>query len=622
MLRITQQDSADAAKKYYSTADYYTEGQEIVGNWGGKGAAMLGLQGEVDKKAFDQLCDNLDPRDGSPLTVRTRAGRRVGYDFTWSVPKSVSVLYGLTNDDLIAKAVREAVEATMRDMEAEMRTRVRKDGKEEDRDTGNMIWSEFIHTTSRPVEGIPDPQLHVHAFVFNATFDDKEQRWKAGQFALLKRDAPYFEALFRMRLAEKLQDQGYGIERTKDAFEITGVPQTAIKRFSRRTKVIEEFAAENHIVDPVKKAELGAETRERKNLKLGWKELRQEWVKRLPKEERLALATVYQRKKPSSIVHGRESDAVDYALDHCFTREAVVPERKLLTEAMKRGVGTASAASIKKEMTKRALIVSTIDGRRMATTREMLGSEQKIIDFARKGRGQYRPFVEADRPLLRGWLNAGQQAAVKHILGSRDRVTLVRGVAGTGKTTLEQELRDAFFEAGIPVAALAQSAAASRGVLREEAGFAEADTVARFLKDQQMQDGARGGVVLVDEASLLGTQDLRKLFETAQRIEARVILVGDRKQHRSVSAGEPLLLLEEKAGMPVIELKEIIRQKGDYRKAAKALSEGKVEAGFKELDRMGWIKEVSDEGATRPSPRPTSARPRRRNATGNTKPRW
>src|ERR1700674_1752878 len=90
MIRITQQDSASGAKRYYATADYYSEGQELVGRWGGKGAARLGLSGTVDKLSFDRLCDNLHPTSGKPLTARTNADRTVGYDFTFSVPKSVS----------------------------------------------------------------------------------------------------------------------------------------------------------------------------------------------------------------------------------------------------------------------------------------------------------------------------------------------------------------------------------------------------------------------------------------------------------------------------------------------------------------------------------------------------
>src|ERR1700722_3931153 len=262
MLRITQQDSAKDAKRYYASADYYSE--EIVGLWGGEGARRLGLEGVVDKESFERLCDNRDPASGRKLTVRTRADRTVGYDFTWSVPKSVSLLYGMTGDQGILDAFRAAVAESMHDIESEMKTRVRKAGKDADRVTGNIVWAEFIHTTSRPVDGVPDPQLHAHCFVFNTTWDEEESRWEAGQFRDLKRDAPYFQAGFRVRLANKLQDLGFAVERKRDDFEIAGVPAAVTKRFSRRTQEIEKVAAERGILDPKRKAELGAETREKK----------------------------------------------------------------------------------------------------------------------------------------------------------------------------------------------------------------------------------------------------------------------------------------------------------------------------------------------------------------------
>ena len=91
---------------------------------------------------------------------------------------------------------------------------------------------------------------------------------------------------------------------------------------------------------------------------------------------------------------------------------------------------------------------------------------------------------------------------------------------------------------------------------------------------------------------LLGTRDMGQLFDVAEAVGARVILVGDRRQHRSVTAGEPLKLLEETAGLQVAEVTEILRQQGDYKKAAEALSEGRTEEGFAELDKLGWIKQV------------------------------
>ena len=594
MIRITQQNSAKDAKRYYATADYYSEGQELVGSWGGKAAARLGLAGTVGKESFERLCDNLDPRTEKSLTVRNRSERTVGYDFTFSVPKSVSLLYAMTADEEIMNAFRESVDETMREVELEMKTRVRKGGRDENRTTGNMVWAEFIHTTSRPVDGVPDPQLHAHVFAFNSTWDEQEDRWKAGQFRELKRDAPYFQAAFRVRLANRLQDLGFGVERKRDDFEIMGLKPDVLKRFSRRTALIEKMAAEKGITDPNRKAELGAETREKKSKALSMDQLRDAWGNRMAVAERHNLEGVSCKATSYPRHANGETQAVDHALEHSFVREAVMPERKLLTEALKRGLGSVTVEDTSRELRDRPLIRSDVAGRTMATTKEMLSLETKLVEFSKNGRGRCRPLGDPERACSRTWFNAGQKAAVAHVLGSRDRVMIIRGVAGTGKTTLEQEIGEALAEVGRPVVAVAQSVKASRDVLRNEAGFENADTVARFLKDQEMQQSARNGVVLVDEASLLGTRDLHKVFAVAEEVNARVILVGDRKQHRSVNAGEPLKLLEERAGLPVAEVTDILRQQGNYKKAARALSEGRTEEAFKALDQLGWIKQVPD----------------------------
>src|SRR5665213_1545582 len=321
MIRITQQNSAKDAKRYYATADYYSEGQELVGSWGGKGAARLGLEGTVDKFSFERLCANLDPGPGERLTVRTRTERTVGYDFTFSVPKSVSLLYAMSGDEGIMDAFRSAVDETMREMEAEMKTRVRMGGKDEDRVTGNMAWAEFIHTTSRPVDGVPDPQLHAHVFVFNTTWDEEEKRWKAGQFRELKRDAPYFQAAFRVRLANKRQDQGFGVERKRDDFEIAGIQADVLGRFSRRTALIEKLAEERGITDPERKAELGAETREKKDAALSWESIRKEWNARVSDKERDMLAAVHRREKEAIRPEPFHKQAVNHAIEHSFVRD-------------------------------------------------------------------------------------------------------------------------------------------------------------------------------------------------------------------------------------------------------------------------------------------------------------
>ena len=159
MIRISQQDSAAAAKSYYSKADYYSEGQELVGSWGGKGADRLGLSGTVDKDSFERLCDNLDPTNRR-ATDGPHAGRTHASVMTSPsrCPRAFRCFTRRTRRPGHPRCLprRRSMRRCAR-WKREMKTRVRTGGQDINRITGNMVWAEFIHTTSRPVDGIPDP---------------------------------------------------------------------------------------------------------------------------------------------------------------------------------------------------------------------------------------------------------------------------------------------------------------------------------------------------------------------------------------------------------------------------------------------------------------------------------
>lgn len=593
MLRITQNVHASGAKSYYSTADYYSEGQELTGQWRGVAARRLGLEGNVRQADWDALCDNRHPQTGKRLTPRRKTERTVGYDFNFHVPKSVSLLYATTRDERLLDAFRDAVDGTMRALEEEMSTRVRKGGKNENRRTGNLAWGEFVHFTSRPVGGIPDPHLHAHCFVFNTTWDEQEQSFKAGQFREIKRDAPYFEAMFHSRFAERLTELGLPIERRGKGWELAGVGKPLIDKFSRRTAQIEEMAREKGIENVGAKAELGAKTRERKQKNMSMAELGQVWRERMSGQELHALATLERKlggdAEPAD--EGAAVRAVEFAIDHVFARKSVVPERHLLAEALRHSVGQATVEQVTDQARQADLIVGQRDQRAMVTTRRVLAEERQIITYARNGRGTCFPYRKRHDRFQRDWLNAAQKKAVKHILESRDRIIVVRGAAGVGKTTLMTEAVETIEGAGIKVFAFAPSASASRGTLRD-AGFQNAETVATLLKSEKLQKEAAGQLIWIDEAGQLGTQTMVELFALAERIDARLLLSGDRYQHGSVERGAALRLLEEEAGLVPAEVKEIQRQKGAYKEAVAALSEGRTAEGFRKLDALGWVREI------------------------------
>lgn len=596
MLRITQCTNTDRAKSYYSSADYYLDGQELPGVWRGKGAERLGLSGAVASEDWQRICDRQDPATGKSLYRRRKDYRTCGYDFNFHVPKSVSLLYAETQDERLLDAFRDAVGATMQDIESEAATRVRKQGQNEDRQTGNLIWGEFIHTTSRPVDGIPDPHLHAHCFVINATYDGEEQAWKAAQFRELKRDSPYFQALFHGRLARRLADLGLPIERTRSGWEVGPLNKKLLDKFSRRTAQIEAKAKELGITSPEAKSELGAKTRASKAKHLTLKELQAEWRSWLTDAESEQLQAVIGRLGGDAppIDPAATQGAIEFALTHELERESVAAERRVLTTAMNRAVGEIPPEAILAAFPKVDLIRRTQHGRAYVTTHEVLAEEREIVAFAKRGRGACHPLGTQGYVFKRDWLNDSQRLAVRHVLTSRDKVISVEGKAGVGKTTLMQETVEAIKAGGTKVFAFAPSAAASRGVLRDE-GFGEADTLKTLLVDRKVQEKAIGSVLWIDEAGLVGTRDMRDLFRLADELGARVLLTGDRYQHGSVGRGAVLRLLEEEAGIKPASVKEIQRQKGAYKEAVAHLSEGRTLEGFNALDRLGWVKEFDSE---------------------------
>jgi len=515
MLRIIQNRSSASAQSYYSKADYYSEGQELAGYWGGKGAAQLGLAGEIQQRDFHAMCDNKHPGTGERLTPRTKSDRTVGYDFNFHVPKGISVAYMLTQDERILEAFRESVRETMQELEADTKTRVRMRGRDDERVTGNLAWGEFIHFTARPVQGVPDPHLHAHCFVFNQTFDAQEQRWKAAQFRDIKRDAPYFQAAFYARFAQRLNAMGYPVVRKGKQWDLAGVPKSLSQKFSRRTQQVEEHAKEKGIRSDKEKDKLGAKTREKKVKELTLPELRDLWRQRLTDDEQAALSKLAEHKADGT---ARSPDAprlaMEHAVEHCFERNSVVPKRELLAEALCYGIGEISVNEAHEQVQEQGVIVRHWLGRDLATTPAVLAEEQAMLAFARSGRDQAES-LNAAWQLKREWLNAGQQAAVRHVLESRDRVLMIKGMAGTGKTSLMQEAVEAIEAGGHEVFTFAPSAEASRNVLRSE-GFTNATTVAELLQSEQLQQAAAS--VGARERLLAGQQRLVQLRQSKTRV--------------------------------------------------------------------------------------------------------
>jgi conjugative relaxase-like TrwC/TraI family protein len=612
MIRMIQSTSSKQAKAYFSNAldkaDYYINDVELQGKFFGKLCDRLGISSTATKEVFFALCENRHPVTKEKLTPRNKAGRTTGYDISFHAPKSVSIGHVFSEDNRILQAFETSVRETMKELEQAAKTRIRKNGAYDDRATGELIWAEFIHQTSRSAgDGItPDMHLHSHNYVFNLSFDETENRFKAAKFREVMQSMPYYQAAFHKRLADELVKKGYAIRKTDHSFELEGVEEKLIRHFSKRTDQIGKVAKEKNITDSKALAELGAKTRARKQKGLSMQDLRDDWkhqiaqltqpetgkeFEKAPEPTRISLPDLTVKPKAEKPNLKTAQACLNHALQHCFERASVVPSTQLMAEAYRYGLGSpeVSVSAIRAAFEADDRLISIKRGTRiLCTTKEVLKEEKRMVDLAREGMGKITP-IYTNAPTIDN-VNEQQKQAIAHVLTTSSRVSIIRGAAGTGKTTLMKEAKRWIEASGKSIIAVAPTAEASRGVLRQD-GFNDAETVAKLLTDSKLQEQLKGQVLWVDEAGLLSTQQAVKLLELARKHNARLVLSGDTKQHRAIERGDAMRILSTVGHIHPAEVRLIQRQKNAlYRDAVNDLSNGLVADAFQKLDVMGAVK--------------------------------
>jgi conjugative relaxase-like TrwC/TraI family protein len=612
--------SSAQASSYYEADDYYSEGGLSPSEWRGAGAEALGLSVEVDRDQFRELLDGKVAGEQLGTFRDGQLEHRPGWDVTLSAPKSVSIMAEVAGDRRLIAAHGEAVRTAMAHVEKHMAaTRIREGGTVTREATGNLVIASFQHGTSRA----QDPQLHTHNVIMNATRDE-DGAWRSLEPRAIYQLQKQIGAIYRQELALKVRELGYEIEAGKDSlFEIKGVSTEVIGAFSTRSAEIEAALAERgtsrDAASAAEKQMAALDTREAKvaadhaGLVAEWRETAS--GAGFGAAERMAMIEQAEAKAadPSHRADiemqgdGAAARSVAHAADKLGERQSVFSAAALREEAGRVGLGKVGYAQIGTAIeaaTKQGeLIDRTHIDRRGAkfagfTTRQNVETEAKMLRIEAEGRCARSPIAsplaaakavasasaQAERAGY-GW-NADQRSATEQLLTSRNRITALQGYAGTAKTTtvLATVAREAEVR-GIAVTALAPTASAAM-VLGEALGT-RGDTVARHLLSPERPDSTRPAVWIVDEASLLSARDTARLFDLADKHDARIILVGDVKQLGSVEAGAAFAQLQG-VGMDTAKLAEIVRQtNASTKEAVLASIEGDAKKALAALDRGG-----------------------------------
>ena len=594
--------AAGAGAGGYYTAlardDYYTQGGEPSGQWVGQGAAGLGLAGAVAEADLQQVLHGFDKTGSKPLVQGAGEKHYAGWDLTFSAPKSVSVLWAMTDRPKvraeIQAAQQAAVNATLAFMEQHcVETRRGHNGTIHENAAGLAI-ATFEHGTSRE----QDPQLHTHCLVANIA-QREDGAYGAVDGRSLYRWKMALGAIYRAELAEQLTARlPVRIERDGTSFALHGVPKAIQTRFSKRSEQIHDWMAEKGYTGAIMAQVATLETRQTKT-----------------EIDRPALFTRWQAEGlvagwgPEQAATGLESRAAEAEFERLPAptldkiQEGLVEKRstfndreawRAMAEAMQGVGGRAEIETRMSEFWRDAELVNLGENPRGETrwsTESLRQLEAQAVAAALTGATRLHQALspaQVERALqARPTLSAEQTHAVEYVCQDSGSVAVVVGLAGTGKSFMLETARAVWEAAGYQVIGAALSGKAALG-LQESAHIPSQTLHVRLLEWVQPDALNAQTVVVVDEAGMVDSRKMAAVIEATRNAGAKLVLVGDHRQLQPIEAGGLFRALTER--LETANLAQIRRQVEPWaRDAVHAIGEGRASDALRAYEARGLL---------------------------------
>jgi conjugative relaxase-like TrwC/TraI family protein len=600
---------ADLAKLSVGREDYYVREVahnreeylsghgESPGRWYGAGAAALGREGTATTEAFKRIFEGRHPDTGELLGRAHGRGAVPSWDLVLRPVKDVGVLYAL-GDERVNRAVmsahHEGVAQAVAYLDAQVGTRRGHGGHQKVSGRGLVVVG-FDHRTSR--EG--DPLPHTHLIIANRV-QGPDGRWTTPDGRDLYAHRRAADALYRAAYQRSLTRSlgiAWGEADQWGNRPIIGMPAEVVRAFSKRSQQIAE-----HLV-----------------------RLEEQGRQRTPALVRFAVHATRQAKRhqaPETLYERWRGEARAFGIDpeRLVARvcgRAREQDRGVSNLAVKRAFGrlagpeglTASASTFARQdvvvalggelstvapdelqaLTDRFLAeraVAVIDDRaepgveRRWSTPDLLSVERALVAAAEGRQGEQTGMVAAElvraRLVAHPTIGDDQAGMVRDLCRRGDGVSVVEGRAGTGKTFALGVARHAWQVGGYRVLGCAPTGIATMSL--EAEGFEETATVDRLLVELDRHGagailGSRG-VLVVDEAGMVGSRKLARLLDHAQLAGAKVVLAGDDRQLAAIDAGGGFRALRLRLGAS--ELAENRRQLQAWEREALELVRGSL----------------------------------------------
>jgi conjugative relaxase-like TrwC/TraI family protein len=627
MMSMPKALAAGQAQTYHQldytapSQSYYKQGDAVKGEWQGRLASSFGLSGEVTAQEFSRLTQGQHPqtevqmvrhreaveyKNADAKTVKA-VEHRAAWDATFSAPKSVSLTALVGGDDRVREAHSAAVTVALTELERYTQARI--GGNHPAETTGKFIAAKFEHDTARPVDGYAAPQLHTHAVIFNVT-ERKDGSTRALQDRSFFQSKQFATAVYQSELFYRLRGLGYEIETGKSgAPEIKGYTQAYLDASSLRSQQIKDEMAKKGVSGP-RAAQIAAHsTRDKK----------QNLTREAVLEAHRSVAADYGQQPQTVVAQARErartqqrnpdkgvraQEALTYARDSLFEREAVAEERLIFRDALRRGMGETMYAEVRADFETRrergefhSVEAAKYASDRSFTTPETIAAERANVAHVLSGKNAVQPIMSAERAQeqarSRDFLNDSQRRVIEETLNSTDRIHGLQGRAGSGKTTVLASIREGAEKSGYIVEGFAPTSRAAAQL--REAGI-DATTLQSFLARGTNHPSANPKLrhlYMLDESSLASTRQMRSFLDKLNPSD-RVLVIGDTSQHQGVDAGKPFEQMRD-AGMRTSQLDRIMRQKDpELLKAVEQLANNNTRHGIDMLASQGRISEISD----------------------------
>jgi len=471
-MSIAKIASSSAENYYYEKDPLMNENGE--GNnlqFHGKQAEMLGIEegASVSKEEFSNLLEGKSLDGETQLLDRskniTSGNENAVFDLSLSAPKSVSlVALGEGGDERLIEAHEKAVATVIQSLEdnySKARGYVeQEDGSKarESYDTDNMLIATALHSTARPTENDPEPNahLHTHVLTFNQTYDEKTDSYKALDSREMFADQKALNDTYLSELAKNVKEIGYDIEDNgKGSFNLTGVSQEAIDKFSSRRDEVNEKMEEQGLTSSKDRAFIGSHFKSDK-VDMNAEDIKDSWDRKAAE-----IGTSISEMKENSLSKGEQEkhfssakEVLETAGSHLSSNNATFTEKELLNASSKLSLGEFSRNDLKQELDSVKKIGQKepenlkrlgedSKGKAIFTTKDMHDIEKRNHEILNQGT-KIEGVMSKDQAEagLKDFedknfkLTDGQKNAANEILSGTGQISAIQGDAGTGKSTM------------------------------------------------------------------------------------------------------------------------------------------------------------------------------------------